>query len=69
MNPDLYEQIELIDDIERLEIVSEEVIQAIATTKNPDGVIAAARMPSREIAKIDSLGLALETIQDPRKDS
>jgi TrmH family RNA methyltransferase len=65
VNPDLYEQIESIDDIERLEIVSEEVLQAIATTKNPDGAIAAAFMPSREVAKIKSLGLALETIQDP----
>jgi RNA methyltransferase, TrmH family len=65
VNPDLYELIELIDEIERLEIVSEEVLQAIATTKNPDGAIAAAFMPSREVAKITSLGLALETIQDP----
>jgi len=65
-NPDLYDQIEAATDaIERLEIVAEEVLQAIATTKNPDGVIAAAVMPSREIANIRSLGLALETIQDP----
>ena len=68
-NPDLYEQIAGSEEIERLEIVSEEVLQAIATTKNPDGAIAAALMPfcttSREIAQIHSLGLALETIQDP----
>ena len=69
VNPDLYEQIAGSEEIERLEIVSEEVLQAIATTKNPDGAIAAALMPSRttsrEIAHINSLGLALETIQDP----
>lgn len=65
-NPDLYNQIETsVDEIERLEIVSEEVLQAIATTKNPDGAIAAALLPSREVAQIKSLGLALETIQDP----
>ena len=68
-NPDLYDQIEVSTEaIARLEIVSEEVLQAIATTKNPDGAIAAAVMPSREninTAKIKTLGLALETIQDP----
>lgn len=69
VNPDLYEQMTGLEEIERLEIVSEEVLQAIATTKNPDGVIAAALLPSRttsrEIVQIHSLGLALETIQDP----
>ncbi|MBD2179202.1 RNA methyltransferase [Pseudanabaena sp. FACHB-1998] len=65
-NPDLYQQIEAFtDEIDRLEIVSEEVLQAIATTQNPDGVIAAAFLPSGEIAHIKNLGLALETIQDP----
>ncbi len=61
----LYEQLEAMDNLDRLEVVSEEVMQAIATTKNPDGVIASAVLPAREVAKIDSLGLALETIQDP----
>ena len=65
-NPDLYDQIESsTDKIEKLEIVSEEVLQAIATTKNPDGAIAVALLPSREVANINTLGLALETIQDP----
>jgi TrmH family RNA methyltransferase len=64
-HPDLYEQIEALEEIEKLEIVSEEVLSAIATTKNPDGVIAAALLPSREVAQIQTLGLALETIQDP----
>ena len=65
-NSDLYERIEAsTEEIERLEIVSLEVLQAIATTKNPDGVVAAALLPSREVANIHTLGLALETIQDP----
>jgi len=65
-NPNLYQQIETaVDEIERLEIVAEEVLQAIATTKNPDGIIAAALLPSHEVAPIHTLGLALETIQDP----
>lgn len=65
-NPELYARIEAsVEEIDRLEIVSEEVIQAIATTKNPDGAIAAAWLPSRETAKIQTLGLALETVQDP----
>jgi TrmH family RNA methyltransferase len=65
-NPDLYKHIEAsVDEIKRLEIVSEEVLQAIATTKNPDGAIAAAFLPSRKASQISTLGLALETIQDP----
>jgi TrmH family RNA methyltransferase len=65
-NPELYEQIETsTDKIERLEIVSEEVILWMATTKNPDGAIAAAPLPTPQIANIQTLGLALETIQDP----
>ncbi|NUN64861.1 RNA methyltransferase [Pseudanabaena biceps] len=64
-NHDLYEQILATEEIAKVEIFSEEVIQVIATTKNPDGAIAAATMPSREVANIKSLGLALETIQDP----
>ncbi|WP_448602636.1 TrmH family RNA methyltransferase [Thermoleptolyngbya sp.] len=52
---------------ERLELVSEPVLRAIATTVNPDGVVAAAprqaAMPQPS-ARL-SLGLALETVQDP----
>jgi TrmH family RNA methyltransferase len=64
---DLYREVQDLQEqgIERLEIVSEEVIKAIATTQNPDGVIAAALMPSREVANIQQMGLVLETIQDP----
>ncbi|WAL60075.1 TrmH family RNA methyltransferase [Thermocoleostomius sinensis] len=54
----------------RVELVSEEVLQAIATTVHPDGVVATAERtlgsaqfmsPTRAV----QLGVALETIQDP----
>lgn len=65
----IFEQIQALSndshEIERLEVVSEEALQAIATTQNPDGVIAAAPLPSKQTAQIKTLGLALETIQDP----
>ena len=65
-HPDLYNLLgSSTDAVARLEIVSEEVLQAIATTKNPDGAIAAAVMPSPQRINIKNLGLALETIQDP----
>lgn len=62
----IFKQIEeFTDEVDRIEVVSEEVLQAIATTQNPDGVIAAAPLPSQQTANIKTLGLALETIQDP----
>lgn len=50
---------------ERAEIVSLDVLKAIATTVQPDGVVATARR--QPPAKLASTGLilALETIQDP----
>ncbi len=53
---------------QRQEIVSEEVIKVIATTVNPDGVIATTKRPSSELSTLPTnipLGLILETIQDP----
>lgn len=50
----------------RSQIVSPEVLKAIATTVQPDGVVAVAKrlqMPSPTIPT--SLALALETVQDP----
>jgi TrmH family RNA methyltransferase len=50
----------------RYEVVSEEVLAAMATTVQPDGVIATAKR--REIQPqmpINGLTLALETVQDP----
>ena len=51
---------------DRAEVVSEEVLKAMATTVQPDGVIATARQNfrSQEIP-LAGLLLALETIQDP----
>lgn len=49
----------------RVEVVSPEVLQAIATTTNPDGVVATAtRQQGREVP-YTGIGLALETLQDP----
>ena len=51
---------------ERAEVVSGELLKAMATTVQPDGVIATARrgFRSQEVQFVDLL-LALETIQDP----
>jgi RNA methyltransferase, TrmH family len=51
---------------ERAEIVSEEILTAIATTVQPDGVIATAkRLTDQTQVPFTGLVLALETIQDP----
>ncbi|WP_019498494.1 TrmH family RNA methyltransferase [Pseudanabaena sp. PCC 6802] len=49
----------------RVELVGQNVIEAIATTVNPDGVVAAAPLPENKSIEIASLGLALESLQDP----
>jgi RNA methyltransferase, TrmH family len=46
-------------------LVSPEVLEAIATTVNPDGVIAVAPILAAQPVSINKLGLALESIQDP----
>ena len=50
-----------------IELVSPEVLKAIATTVNPDGVVAIAqrKVASTPIASKTKLGLALERLQDP----
>lgn len=51
---------------ERVELVSPEVLKAIATTVQPDGVIATAkRSNSQKQIPLTGLALALETLQDP----
>lgn len=51
---------------ERLEMVSPEVLKAMATTVNPDGIIATAkRSNSQNKLPCTGLLLALETVQDP----
>ena len=51
----------------RTELVSPEVLDAIATTVNPDGVVAVAPRPSRDESTplITGIGIALEKLQDP----
>jgi TrmH family RNA methyltransferase len=51
---------------ERAEIVSEEVLKAMATTVQPDGIVATAKRgyPLKEVP-FTGIVLALETIQDP----
>lgn len=63
---------EAVQSCQRSEIVSDEVLKAIATTVQPDGVVATAtRRLTAEQEKthnsplLTSVGLALETIQDP----
>jgi len=52
---------------ERAELVSSEVMKAIATTVNPDGVVATAPRRTSQLlpGKLTGVGLALETLQDP----
>ena len=51
----------------QLQLVSEEVLNAIATTVNPDGVVAIAprRTKQEPVVAQTKLGIALERIQDP----
>ncbi|MGB5962379.1 MAG: RNA methyltransferase [Coleofasciculaceae cyanobacterium] len=61
---------EAVARCQRAEIVSEEVLKAIATTVQPDGVVATAtRITAAEntqkLPLLTSVGLALETVQDP----
>lgn len=56
---------QLVHHSHRLQLVSEPVLAAMATTVHPDGVIAVApQRPSPSMA-LNRLGLAFETLQDP----
>lgn len=63
--PELWQR--LSQQVQRAELVSPEVLQAIATTVNPDGVIALAQRRTFDLLSQRSiqLGVALETLQDP----
>ncbi len=63
--PELWEQ--ATQQAQRTELVSSEVLQAIATTVNPDGVVALAQRRRLKPIQPQSLqlGVALETLQDP----
>lgn len=57
---------EAIEHSARTEIVSPQVMQAIATTVRPDGVVATAQRLHRTEIKLETgLGLVLQTVQDP----
>ncbi|MBE9013209.1 RNA methyltransferase [Pseudanabaenaceae cyanobacterium LEGE 13415] len=60
---ELFEQ--LPDRSERLELVSPEVMKAIATTVEPDGIVATIEHFHTRPVEFSQLGLVLETIQDP----
>lgn len=64
-HPDLLEQ--ALKQAERVEVVSPGVLQALATTVQPDGVVATAGSRRRHAPAfaLQSLGLVLETLQDP----
>lgn len=60
---DLWQQIE--HRAKRIEFVSPEVLRAIATTVEPDGIVATLERSSTPAPTFTSLGIVLETIQDP----
>lgn len=61
--PLLYEQAQ--QAAQRVELVSADVLRAIATTVEPDGVVATVERTSTPAPSFTSLGLVLETVQDP----
>ncbi len=50
---------------QRVELVSQDVLKAIATTVEPDGIVATAERIHKQSLHFAQLGLVLETIQDP----
>lgn len=60
---DLWQQAS--QNAQRSQLVSLEVLKAIATTVEPDGVVAAAERIHTHPPQLKQLGLVLETIQDP----
>jgi RNA methyltransferase, TrmH family len=63
-HPDLWEM--AIEIAQRVEIVSDEVMKAIATTIHPDGVMAIAPRLAQNLPTIPAnLTIVLSTIQDP----
>ncbi|OKH14620.1 TrmH family RNA methyltransferase [[Limnothrix rosea] IAM M-220] len=61
--PDLYRKLRG----DRLELVSPEVLQKVATTVNPDGIVASldSTLVQRQLPKKLQLGIAIERLQDP----
>jgi len=61
--PQLWQQLTQL--AQRSELVSPEVLAAIATTVTPDGVVATIPRESMSLPHIRSLGIVVETLQDP----
>lgn len=56
----------IVERSQRVELVSEAVLQAMTTTVNPDGIVATVqRFSVAHIQRSMTLGIALETLQDP----
>lgn len=55
----------LLQRATRAELVADDVLQSLATTVHPDGVVAVAPQRRGQPPAVTSLGLALETLQDP----
>lgn len=62
-HPELWERVQR--STQRLELVSVDVLRAIATTVEPDGVIAMVERTAIPAPTFTNLGLVLETVQDP----
>jgi TrmH family RNA methyltransferase len=63
---DLWEQAVSLAYAPRCEIVSPDLLEVLATTVHPDGVVAVAARQARSRPSFDaSLAIALDTIQDP----
>lgn len=62
-HPQLWQQSSQQSD--RVEQVSSEVLRSMATTVEPDGVIAVLARSTTPQPRFSSLGLVLETVQDP----
>ncbi|MCU0545754.1 MAG: RNA methyltransferase [Oscillatoriaceae cyanobacterium Prado104] len=60
---ELWQQICLKAD--RTELVTARVLDSIATTIEPDGIVATAYRPTTAPPQLSTLGIALETIQNP----
>ncbi|MEB3342461.1 RNA methyltransferase [Okeania sp.] len=50
---------------QRIELVSDRIIQSLATTVNPDGIVATAPQREGKFWQITTLGIVLDKIQDP----
>lgn len=61
--PALWQQVN--QRAQRVELVTPEVLRAIATTVEPDGIVATIARTAKPTPTFHSLGLVLETIQDP----